>query len=145
MHGFMEQGNGKLNDASRTAAFSRMPSLFFHSTSTTRRQAAPDHLAMTRRAPRGHDHLFGGDDVFVVGAWDDVNEFGIEPGAVPRIHPGQTHRVGWHRMFPDKYPHLRDGPRSRRSRRRAPPPGKNVATSIASSPSAGCRKVIEER
>ncbi len=115
----MEQGNGRFNTISRTAAFSRMLSLF-GSTSTTGWHArnCARSPAMHPARPRAHDHLLRGDGVFVVGAWDDVidpgSSFGSGSTNSPRANSPCRLR---HRHVPDKH-HLRDGPRSLRSRRR---------------------------
>ncbi|WP_230866225.1 type III-A CRISPR-associated protein Cas10/Csm1 [Mycobacterium canetti] len=107
-HGFMKQGNGKFNTISRTAAFSRMLSLFFrqHINYVLKhpklRPLTGDDPERSRRATIIYS---GGDDVFVVGAWDDVIEFGIE--LRERFHEftqGKLTVSAGIGMFPDKYP-----------------------------------------
>ena len=67
MAGFSHQSDGIYNTFSRTAAFSRSMSLFFK---LYINQFAKDkHLTIV---------YSGGDDVFVLGAWDDVLIFGME-------------------------------------------------------------------
>ncbi|CFD27349.1 CRISPR-associated protein cas10/csm1%2C subtype III-a/mtube [Mycobacterium tuberculosis] len=107
-HGFMEQGNGKFNTISRTAAFSRMLSLFFrqHINYVLARPKLRPITGDDPARPREATIIYsGGDDVFVVGAWDDVIEFGIE--LRERFHEftqGKLTVSAGIGMFPDKYP-----------------------------------------
>lgn len=107
-HGFMEQGNGKFNTISRTAAFSRMLSLFFrqHINYVLARLKLRPITGDDPARPREATIIYsGGDDVFVVGAWDDVIEFGIE--LRERFHEftqGKLTVSAGIGMFPDKYP-----------------------------------------
>lgn len=67
MAGFSEQDEGTYNTFTRTAAFSRSMSLFFK-------------LYINAFAEDKHLTIIyaGGDDVFLLGAWDDVVAFSIE-------------------------------------------------------------------
>ena len=67
MAGFSHQSDGRYNTFSRTAAFSRSMSVFFK-------------LYINQFAKDKHLSIIysGGDDVFVLGSWDDVLIFGME-------------------------------------------------------------------
>ena len=107
-HGFMTQQHGKFNTISRTAAFSRMLSLFFrqHINYVLER---PTHRPITGEdppRPRQATIIYsGGDDVFIAGAWDDVLEFALEFRAVFNDYTqGRLTVSAGIGMFPDKYP-----------------------------------------
>ena len=65
--GFSQQNNGKYNTFSRTATFSRSMSLFF--------KLYINQFAKNKRLTIIYS---GGDDVFLLGAWDDVLAFSVE-------------------------------------------------------------------
>ncbi|GKS80586.1 type III-A CRISPR-associated protein Cas10/Csm1 [Ligilactobacillus pabuli] len=66
MAGFSEQGQGENNTFSRTATFSRSMSMFFKAYINEFLQE--NHLTVI---------YAGGDDVFVLGAWDEVIDFTV--------------------------------------------------------------------
>jgi CRISPR-associated protein Csm1 len=106
--GFMAQQHGKFNTISRTAAFSRMLSMFFRQhinyvlERPTRRPITGDDPPRPRQATIIYS---GGDDVFVVGAWDDVVEFALEFRAVFTDYTqGKLTVSAGIGIFPDKYP-----------------------------------------
>lgn len=106
--GFMTQQHGKFNTISRTAAFSRMLSLFFRQ-HINYVLASPKLRPLTGPQPirpRQATIIYsGGDDVFVVGAWDDVVEFAVELRAVfAEYTQGKLTVSAGIGMFPDKYP-----------------------------------------
>ena len=107
-HGFMSQQHGKYNTISRTAAFSRMLSLFFrqHINYVLDRPALRPITGEHPPRPRQATIIYsGGDDVFVVGAWDDVVEFAIELRTVfSEYTQGKLTVSAGIGMFVDKYP-----------------------------------------
>ena len=107
-HGFMAQQQGKFNTISRTAAFSRMLSLFFRQhinyvlERPNLRPITGDHPQRPRQATIIYS---GGDDLFLVGAWDDVVEFAIELRAIFSAYTqGKLTVSAGIGMFADKYP-----------------------------------------
>ncbi|GMG69744.1 type III-A CRISPR-associated protein Cas10/Csm1 [Tetragenococcus halophilus] len=67
MAGFSEQDGGRYNTFSRTATFSRNMSIFFKC--YINQFAEEKHLTIV---------YAGGDDVFIIGAWDDIIEFSVQ-------------------------------------------------------------------
>lgn len=67
MAGFSQQEGGKYNTFLRSSVFSRNMSMFFKS--YVNQIAEEKHLTII---------YAGGDDMFVIGAWDDVIDFGID-------------------------------------------------------------------
>lgn len=67
MAGFSQQNDGKFNTFSRTATFSRNMSIFFK-------------LYINQFAKDKHLTIIyaGGDDIFLVGAWDDIIDFAVD-------------------------------------------------------------------
>lgn len=92
--GFSEQNKGQYNTFSRTATFSRSMSLFF--------KLYINQFASNKRLTIIYS---GGDDVFLLGAWDDVLAFSVE---------FRQHFINWTNgkltlstgigLFPDKTP-----------------------------------------
>lgn len=67
MAGFSQQNKGKFNTFSRTATFSRSMSMFFKF-----------YINLFAENKRLTIVYAGGDDVFILGAWDDVINFAID-------------------------------------------------------------------
>lgn len=106
--GFTAQEGGKFNTVSRTAAFSRMLSLFFRQ-HINHLLDSPRYRPITGeqpRRPRQATIIYsGGDDVFLVGAWDDVVEFAVElRDRFTDYTQGKLTVSAGVGMFPDKYP-----------------------------------------
>ncbi len=105
--GFAVQKSGVYNTISRTAAFSRMISVFFRQ-HINHLLESPTFRPITGGAerPRNITVVYsGGDDLFVVGAWDDVLEFSIEIRArFADYTQGKLTVSAGIGMFPDKYP-----------------------------------------
>lgn len=65
--GFSKQGDGRYNTFTRTAAFSRSMTMFF--------KVYINQFAKDKKVTVIYS---GGDDVFLLGAWDDVIDFAVE-------------------------------------------------------------------
>ncbi|MDR2380410.1 MAG: type III-A CRISPR-associated protein Cas10/Csm1 [Bifidobacteriaceae bacterium] len=85
--GFIQQGGGRLNTISRTGQFSRSLSLFFRQhinylLENPEYRPLSSDVAGASSAQRGGRLATiiysGGDDVFLIGAWNDVLEAGLE-------------------------------------------------------------------
>ncbi len=105
--GFMAQGDGRYNTISRTAAFSRMLSVFFRQHINYLLEH-PTYRPITGGRERSRNATIiysGGDDLFVVGSWDDIVEFAVEFrerfGAYTQGKLTASAGIG---MYPDKYP-----------------------------------------
>jgi CRISPR-associated protein Csm1 len=105
--GFGKQGGGAYNTISRTAAFSRMLSMFFRQ-HINHLLEHPKQRPITggRERPRNITIIYsGGDDLFVVGSWDDVVEFAVElRDRFAEYTQGKLTVSAGIGMFPDKYP-----------------------------------------
>jgi len=107
--GFNAQGSGAFNTISRTGTFSRMLSLFFRQHINYLCEY-PKYRPLTgcdsrQRARRITIIYSGGDDVFVVGSWDDVFEFAVElRDKFQAYTQGKLTLSAGVGMFPDKYP-----------------------------------------
>jgi CRISPR-associated protein Csm1 len=105
--GFMAQGSGTYNTISRTAAFSRMLSMFFrqHINYLLEKPKFRPITGGVDRPRRASIIYSGGDDLFVVGAWDDVVELAIEvrDRFTDYVQGKLTVSAGIG-MFPNKYP-----------------------------------------
>jgi CRISPR-associated protein Csm1 len=110
--GFTSQESGRFNTLSRTATFSRMMSLFFRQNINYllekpkyRPITGADRLDAGPRPRLATVIYAGGDDVFVVGAWADVLEFGLELQAeFTKYTQGKLTVSAGLGVFPDKYP-----------------------------------------
>lgn len=111
-NGFIAQKDGAYNTISRTATFSRMISIFFRQhinyllKSPTYRPITNSNSNNESAKPREATIIYsGGDDLFVVGAWDDVLEFALELEHVFAEYTSQKLTVSAGLgIFPDKYP-----------------------------------------
>jgi CRISPR-associated protein Csm1 len=111
--GFSGIDDGKYNTISRTAQFSRILSLFFRQhinylldkpryRPITSGSTAVSESAVPRKATIIYS---GGDDVFVVGAWDDVIEFAVElRDAFIAYTQGKLTLSAGVGLYPDKFP-----------------------------------------
>ncbi len=101
-HGFMEQ---KAAASSTRLAAARSPVARLPGNASTTAPSAPD-FAPDHRPARGPRRPFiysGGDDVFVVGAWDDVIESSGSAGSGSHeFTQGKLTVIGWRRHVPDK-------------------------------------------
>ncbi|MDR1862019.1 MAG: type III-A CRISPR-associated protein Cas10/Csm1 [Candidatus Ancillula sp.] len=116
MSGFSKQGNpqGVFNTMSRSATFSRNMGLFFkyylnwllqnpHDGSLTDRSA--QEIKGQYNGRKCQIIYSGGDDVFIVGAWDDIIEFALDLRASFKDYTnGKLTLSAGVGLFPKKYP-----------------------------------------
>ena len=105
--GFSSQDDGRYNTFSRSATFSRAMSLFFrHFINQVLDQPDRRFLTQGQSGPRKATIIYsGGDDVFIVGAWDDVLEFALDlRRTLVKFTGGKLTISGGIGLYPDKFP-----------------------------------------
>jgi CRISPR-associated protein Csm1 len=94
LSGFSQQNNGAYNTFSRSATFSRSLSLFFR-----------HYINQSIDGFHASIIYSGGDDVFVVGAWDDVLDFAVKlQESFAQFTHGKLTISGGLGIYPDKFP-----------------------------------------
>lgn len=107
VNGFKKTGNGKYETITRTSFFSRKLSEFFkfhinYLLNNPEFSIADDK----QKSPRNAAIVYsGGDDLFVVGSWDDIIGFSVDlNNSLSRFVQGTITLSAGIGIFPDKYP-----------------------------------------
>ena len=107
VNGFKQTGNGKYETITRTSIFSRKLSEFFkfhinYLLNNPEFSIADDK----QKSPRNATIVYsGGDDLFVVGSWDDIIGFSVDlNNSLSRFVQGTITLSAGIGIFPDKYP-----------------------------------------
>ena len=107
VNGFKKTGNGKYETITRTSIFSRKLSEFFkfhinYLLNNPEFSIADDK----QKSPRNAAIVYsGGDDLFVVGSWDDIIGFAVDlNNSLSRFVQGTITLSAGIGIFPDRYP-----------------------------------------
>ena len=107
VNGFTETGGGKYETISRTAAFSRKLSEFFklHINNILANGEFQLYTDKTDKKRNAVIVYAGGDDLFIVGGWDDIICFGIDLyNSFGKYSQGMITISAGIGIYPDKYP-----------------------------------------
>lgn len=107
VNGFKQTGNGEYETITRTSIFSRKLSEFFkYHINYLLKNPKFSISDVGQKSPRNAAIVYsGGDDLFVVGSWDDIIGFSVDlNNSLSRFVQGTITLSAGIGIFPDKYP-----------------------------------------